>query len=234
MKLSVLSLCLFCSVINAKLFGQSLTFNTPGPIVVTGSLEDELIGEITVTNSGIETIDFHVKRTIVSSLAGSSNWFCWGTTCYLPTTEVSLNPVSIIDGLSNSTFSAHLNPAGNVGNAEIMYTFFNAANPNDSASINVRFESTPLSTGPNVNSAVQFSSFPNPANEVIRFAYANLPSDASIEILNLLGERIAKIDDLTIEGTTAFPVDKLAPGIYFYNLNSAKNKAIKAGRFIVR
>ena len=234
MKLSLFGFFLISFALQINLNGQSLTFNIQGPITLIGTSEEELIADITVTNSGIETINFHVKRTIISPLAGSSNWFCWGTSCYLPTIEQSVNSVSIIDGLSDTTFSAHLNPAGNVGNAEIRYTFFNAANPNDSSSINVRFESTPLSTGPIVNSAVQVSSFPNPATDVIRFAYANLPANASIEILNLLGERMAAINNLTSEGTVAFPVDKLAPGIYFYNLNSFNNKAIKVGRFIVR
>jgi hypothetical protein len=234
MKLSLLSVFVLSFAIQINLIGQSLTFNIQGPITVTGTSEDELIGELTVTNSGVETINFHVKRTVISPLAGSSNWFCWGTSCYLPNTDQSINSVSIIDGLSDTTFSAHLNPSGNVGNAEIRYTFFNAANPSDSSSINVRFESTPLSTGPIVNSAIQVSSFPNPATDVIRFAYANLPANASIEILNLLGERMAVINNLTSEGIVAFPVDKLAPGIYFYNLNSLNNKAIKVGRFVVR
>jgi len=222
------------AVLSAALVAQSITFNSPGPIIITGTSEEELIASIPVTNSGIETGNFHVKRSIVTPLAGSANWFCWGSNCYLPTIEQSLNAVSIIDGLSNSSFKAHLSPSGSVGNAEIRYTFFNAANPNDSSSINVQYEVTALSTGPNLSSPATISVFPNPATEYIRFEYADLLTESSIEILNPLGKTIAVINELALDGAVVFPLLKMSPGIYFYRLHSKTNRAIKAGRFMVR
>jgi hypothetical protein len=195
-----------------------------------GSVDEDLEVHATIRNTSDATKRIKVRNEVITSFGSAQTFFCW-LQCYAPSTNDSPDYIELAPGESTNQFRGYYRPNGNSGTGVIRYIFYNISNPLDTLHLIANFEASPASISkigsPKINV------YPNPASDLIKFSFDDLPENASIEILNLLGERIAIIDDLTSEGTTSFPIDKLASGIYFYNLNSAKNKAIKAGRFIV-
>ena len=117
----------------------------------------EMVAEWPVTNISSAQISVKCSRSIISEVAGTSNYFCWGV-CYGETTNVSLLAQTILASDTNHTFYAHYKPLGNPGATLISYCFFNLANPADQACQTVSFcyESTcPLAIDETENSKLE-------------------------------------------------------------------------------
>jgi len=76
--------------------------------------------------------------------------------------------------------------------------------------------------------------FPNPAREFLTIELsANYNSDVDLEIVDLLGQRVAIQQDKLVEGPNLLRVNlsSLAAGIYFLQVNSGK--ATVSRKFVV-
>jgi hypothetical protein len=98
----------------------------------------EMVAEWPVTNISDVQVSVKCNRNVISEIAGTSNYFCWGV-CYGETTNVSLLAQTILASDTNHTFYAHYKPLGNPGETLITYCFFNTANPFDQACQTVSF-----------------------------------------------------------------------------------------------
>lgn len=220
---------LFVSSISA----QSLVVGTSNPTKSGAADEFELELGFTVSNQSFEQIPVKVRRTVLSDISGSSNFFCW-LACYTEGTSLTPNPL-VIDGESSSNaFSAHLRPNMNSGTAQIQYTFFNADNTSDSTNVIVTFEVTPLGIK-NVVTESSVKAFPNPADDklTLNFNRTTNSSSATLELFNMLGVKVASIPVSSLEGTVVIPTADLKSGLYFYSLKE-DGKNSRPGRVTIK
>jgi len=103
---------------------------------LTGS--GEMVAEWPVTNITSGAVAIKARREVLSEVAGSQNYFCWGV-CYDANTTVSVLSQTIQAQDTNYTFYAHYKPLGNVGQTDINYCFFNTTNTTDVACHTVHY-----------------------------------------------------------------------------------------------
>jgi hypothetical protein len=114
-------------------------------------------------------------------------------------------------------------PYDQVGETVIRYTIENIADPNDTASILVRFSALPTSIK-EVNSVAKLNSlYPNPANTNVTVNYALNQGPASLEIKNLLGQVQRVTSVVAGSKSSNLDVADLPSGIYFVTLKSNGN-----------
>jgi hypothetical protein len=229
----VLSLFLILTLFVSSVSAQNLVIGTSNPTKSGAADEFELELGFTVSNQSFEQIPVKVRRTVLTDISGSSNFFCW-LACYTESTSLTPNPL-VIDGESSSNaFSAHLRPNLNSGTAQIQYTFYNADNTSDSTNVIVTFEVTPLGIK-NVVTESSVSAFPNPADDklTLNFNRASNTSTASLELFNMLGSKVASIPVNTLDGTVVIPTENFKSGLYFYSLKE-DGKNSRPGRVTIK
>ncbi len=222
-------LTLFVSNISA----QSLVIGTTNPTKSGAADEFELELGFTVSNQSFEQIPVKVRRTVLSNISGSSNFFCW-LACYTESTSLTPNPLIIYGESSSNAFSAHLRPYMNSGTAQIQYTFFNADNTLDSTNVIVTFEVTPLGIK-NVVTESNVRAFPNPADDklTLNFNRNSNTSTAYLELFNMLGSKVASIPVTTLDGSIVIPTDDFKSGLYFYSLKE-DGKISRPGKVTIK
>jgi len=207
-------------------FSQSLKVNTQDTVTIVGSSSDfELIAEIDVENISIEQLNVNVKRTVISSPTEFSNYFCWDA-CYLPSVSSSLSPLEVGAFDITTAFSGHVRPNGALGIAEILYTFFNSSNPNDSVSVLVIYNVTPVGIQ-NAKTDALTNFFPNPVNNHLNISYNSndFNEGSSIVIYDLTGKEVSSIPLDIHENKKVIDMTSFYTGIYFYTITSSKRKS---------
>gem|GEM_PF-936187 len=214
---------------------QSIVVNSPNPTIVVGSADaDELATGIEIMNISLEQKEIKVRRTMLISIDNTSNYFCW-TACYIP--SVSLSPSGLTlngDSSINNTFTSHLKPNGQTGVSEILYTFFDANNPQDSANVVVRYEIAPVGIS-KVSSVASLKAFPNPADGkvTLSFTRSSLNGKGNIELYNMLGSKVYSQQVEDMDGTITISTENLNAGLYFYSLNEG-GKSSRPGRLTIK
>lgn len=184
----------------------------------------EMVAEWPVTNISDVQVAVKCNRSIVSEIAGSSNYFCWGV-CYGETTNVSLLAQTIFASDTNSTFYAHYKPQGNPGESIISYCFFNTANPVDQACQTVSFcyeASCEIGIEEQTNSKLELVGS-NPLKG-ISFLNYQLPvglNEAELMITNTQGQLIKSATLVGKSGSILVSSEDFASGVYNFTLISA-------------
>ena len=215
---------------------QSIVINSPNPTIVVGSADaEELVIGIDIMNISLEQKEFKVRRTMLNSIEYTSNYFCFGTSCYTAIVSVSSNP-RIINGNStvDTTFSSHFKPNGQSGVSEIQYTFFDVNNPQDSANVVVRYEIAPVGIS-KISSSASLKVFPNPADDNVTLSYTrnSLNGKGSIELYNMLGAKVYSQQVDNMDGTITISTENLKAGLYFYSLNDG-GQSTRPGRLTIK
>ncbi|MBI1287913.1 MAG: T9SS type A sorting domain-containing protein [Flavobacteriales bacterium] len=174
-----------------------------------------------IENSGSNDIEVMVRRTIVDTVPGSQNYFCW-VQCYEPQTEVSPSPLTIPAGQSASDFYADYKPNGNAGVSTMIYCFYDRLVQSDSVCATVRFSASPagiLDVFAGDRSGVS-ESYPNPARSIanINYALAQGWRKAEIKVYSMLGSLVKQVALKENQGTLKLNVSTLPSGMYFYML----------------
>ena len=187
----------------------------------------EMVAEWPVTNISDVQISVKCSRSIISEVAGSSNYFCWGV-CYGETTNVSLLAQIILASDTNHTFYAHYKPLGNSGETLITYCFFNTANPADQACQTVSFcyESTcPLAIDETENSKLELiGSNPLKGLSFINYKLPTGETEGQLIITNLQGELVKKSVVKGNSGSILMNAQDYAAGVYHFTLIASKTK----------
>jgi len=172
-----------------------------------------------VANTSSTDVNVWVRKTYLSMITGSHNYYCWGQ-CQPEENMISSVPVLIPATTTDSmNFIGHYTPHGNPGTSVIRYTFFNDINPMDSFCVNVVFHGM-TGVGMNEDDTPVFVSdvFPNPARDHFNLRFIK-PSNAAqafcLQLYNSSGilvklqpmNRLLDIQHINIIG--------LAPGVYF-------------------
>ncbi len=205
-------------------------------ITITGDPADDILqAKIYVKNKSGYSKDVKVKKTEVTVLGGTSNYFCWGA-CYDPSTFESPFAQTIEAGAVNEQFYGDYSPLNVAGTSTIRYTFFDAFNPDDSIAVNVAFNASPSSIDEQLAGKVIISNaYPNPAKEVVFVDYklSGMVNDLSVQVTNMLGSRVKEIQLVELQGTARIGVAELPDGIYFYSL-VADGKSVLTRKFVVK
>ena len=187
----------------------------------------EMVAEWPVTNISDVSVSVRCSRSVISEIAGSSNYFCWGV-CYGETTNVSLLAQTILASDTNHTFYAHYKPLGNPGETLITYCFFNTANPTDQACQTVSFcyESTcPIGVEETEHSKLELVGS-NPLKG-LSFMNYNLPTgekEGQLVITNLQGKLVKEVTVKGNSGSILLNAQDYAAGVYQFTLSTSKGR----------
>ena len=187
----------------------------------------EMVAEWPVTNISNASISLKCSRSVVSEIAGTSNYFCWGV-CFGETTNVSLISQTILPSDTNHTFYAHYKPLGNPGETLITYCFFNTANPSDQACQTVSFcyESVcPISVEEEQNAKFELvGSNPLKGLSFINYRLHAGETQGQLLITNLQGELVKKAVVKGNTGSILLNAQDYAAGVYQFTLLTSKGK----------
>jgi hypothetical protein len=189
---------------------------------------------INVTNNTSSAMDILVKKIVVDTLTGTSNYFCWGV-CYPAWVYEAQGPVNLEAGATTEGFYGDYVPEGIPGKSHIMYVWWDAANPDDSVAVTVEFNASPAGIDDQANATAITKVYPNPAISFVNFDYRfnNTATDSRIIISNILGAEIMEVELNGYEGTKRINVSELTEGIYFYNVIS-NDRLIETKKLIIR
>jgi len=242
MKKIVLSFLLVFTVVLG--YSQSLTLADSSGVLANNASVNR-IGHVTdpeitsycfVHNTTSSAITVLVKKVEISLITGSVNTFCWGGSCYPPTTYISPNPDIIGGNRTDSVdFSGHYNPNPSLaGISTVRYVFFNQANPNDSVCVNIHYDALYVGLNNQIARNVLSTAYPNPANNTVNFTYdITAGTTATVTIRNLVGS-VVKTEDLTAtEGKLSISTADIPDGVYFYSLD-IEGKSITTHKLIVK
>ena len=162
-----------------------------------------------VTNLTAEDLSVIVTRT---SDADVPSYFCWGVTCYPPSTNVSTNAIVIPAGESSNLFSGYINNMPEESSYIINYCFSLENNPSDEVCADVTF--TSLSEYLSIEDAPALHNvYPNPVKDIL-FIDCNTPTE--FVLFDMLGSQVHKE---VFTSSSNINVSSFEAGIYFYKLN---------------
>lgn len=188
-----------------------------------------IFAPLLVINSGTGSDSVKVKRTVLSVVPGTTNFFCWDL-CYSAGTSQSIGTVTIAATDTVTVFSADYNPAGNVGTSYINYKFYNDDDTTEFANVIVKFTSGIV--GIEEQQAAISNAYPNPASSQITFDYVVGQNEGNIIITDLTG-KVVRTSILPANSTKhVVDLNGLTEGIYIYSFYS-KNKAIATKKFLI-
>jgi hypothetical protein len=215
---------LFTVAFSLAMSSQSLSIMNPVDMVEGTLAEIGPSGELEVAwamqNISSSSLTVRCRREVLSAVAGSTNYFCWGV-CFQESTDVS--PVGAAVPMNanviNNSFYGHYKPNGNAGQSTIRYCFFNMDNPNDEVCHTVNFcADVACIVGVEEHGKPEISALsPNPANAMTSFSYS-LPkgaTDARVMIYSLTGAIIRNESLISREGMIMMNATDFANGVYF-------------------
>jgi len=202
----------------------------------------EFVGYLFVVNEGTTDLNLQVRRTEVDVLAGTENATCWKVCppAVLAGTEpvqISVaDPVLALD--TNKSFAGHYYLNGLDGCSLMKYEWVDASNHNNVyATIFLRFihnTNTSCNVGINDFENVDFSIFPNPANDIVNINISGITGEIEYEVVNLLGQRSKNgKTNIQNEGQVRLNVADLNNGVYFVTFKS-KNQVLKTQKLVVK
>jgi len=193
-----------------------------------------VLDTLDVKNISNTSIDVKCVRTIIDTIPGQINSYCWGL-CYAPFVDTSSAHVTIAPNAASYEFSGDHDPAGVEGVTKVKYTFYDMNNPEDKISVFVSYDATAESGRNELFQNIRLSdAYPNPANSFVSVDY-DLPglNNAKIVIFNLLGSIVKEIELTDTLGTLKVNTSNLLDGIYFYSL-LINNEATKTQKLIIK
>jgi hypothetical protein len=187
----------------------------------------EMVAEWPVTNISNAQISVKCSRSIISEVAGTSNYFCWGV-CYGETTNVSLLAQTILASDTNHTFYAHYKPLGNPGQTIIRYCFFNTANPTDQACQNVSFcYESDCAMEVSEQNSTKFELVGSNPLKGLSFLNYEMPQgviEGQLLITNLQGKLVQQNTVKGNSGSILLNAQDYAAGVYQFTLSTSKGR----------
>jgi hypothetical protein len=208
------------------LAGQNLKLSWHGGVISNGAIIDaschpdsSLIVEVYLQNIATTIKDVKVRKYDVSILSGSVNAYCFAGQCYGGSTPVSSQGVQLGAGKTDSSFTGDYYPLGHDGVTQIMYTFFDVNDANDTVSLTIRYNGTvgiakaPLSSGIS-------NPYPNPATDKVSFDYtpSALNQGRILILRDMTGRTVREVVIPSGYGTVELDLSGVENGILFYSI----------------
>lgn len=232
------------------LFSQSIQLldtlgnNVNGQTIIYAShvLDDDNKVDFNMKNVGASAITIKVKRYELNTVPGTANYFCFYQ-CLSPFNSGVYPFREVVGGINFNAgevkakyLNAHHQPLDNPGLAKFRYVAYNAADPNDSAFVDIHFDMT-VSINEASISQTKLNVFPNPASKRISLEYslANFTSNDSYSFVlrNMLGATVKQFNMTDNSGKENINIENLQPGIYFYSL-MVNDQVVTSKRLIVK
>ena len=167
-----------------------------------------------------------------SGISGSSNYFCWGGTCYGSGTLISSDSLVLPSGQADaSSFGGYFDAYCASGSATIEYCFYPINDPDDKSCIMVTYHGAATEITDNENEFTMDEFFPNPAKEYTTINYKS-GKNSHLKIIDILGNKVKDIH-LSNVGTQDIYVGDLSKGMYFGNLVH-NDKVIAVKKLIIK
>ncbi len=182
----------------------------------------EMIFNPLVTNTTNTTMNVKVRRTNVTVVEGTENYFCW-VACYAPFVDESSEYYEMAPGQTTELdfFSAHYTPLGVEGTTIVEYTFYNMDDETQSFTVTVNYNASPDAISETIANGVQFDNiYPNPASNYVNINYSLVPevNQGSVRLTNLLGALVSETPIDLNSNSVKIDVSNLDGGIYFYSV----------------
>lgn len=224
----------------APLFAQSLELmkKDGSPItedtiyIKTDNGSSTMEAPIYVKNTSNKAMDVLVKVYKKNIMAESSASYCWGGSCFDILTTPSTSHTTIESADTAKEFHSDLNPNDQVGINEIMFTFYNKNNSDDSISVTIFYELyiTGLDVFSNIKESIK--AYPNPVQNTLFLSYNTLnTSDFTISIFDIVGKKVKSQKLIHTESVSEIDVSDFKQGIYIWTLES-NGIPIKSKKFI--
>jgi len=202
---------------------------------VWGDVNDAyLVGYLKVKNTTGTSKTVGLTRSIIDTVTGTINSFCWGQYCWPENIYVSPQPCVIPAGVSDSTFRGDYTPFGKVGTTKVRYLFYTSSSTSDSISVTINYHITPTGIGSKVIAENKLTASPNPANSMTMIGYTLSQESQSGKILihNMLGSVVEEINLTDKQSSILLMTDGYKPGVYFYTL-LVDNKTVSTKKLVV-
>lgn len=209
-------------------YSQSLKLSTTrgditnGDTIVMTSMDNDasFVLSLSFTNLTNSTVDVMVRKTELSIVPGSENYFCDWITCNQPSTFTSTSPLSLAASATNNMFTGDYLSHNNAGRSYVMYTFYNNNNPTDTVAVVAGYYTgSGVGIDPTANTTTISKAYPNPAKDYFQLDYNfDNANNASVEILNVVGSVVRSQSIQGLNGTAKIDISELNNGVYFYNV----------------
>jgi hypothetical protein len=181
---------------------------------------------LAVKNISSSDIQVKVRRSEISTVEGSINYFCFGN-CYIPEISESSEAVTISAGGIVDIFYADYEPGKEKGTSEIHYHFFDINNVKNPTSVIAKFSDTDTGI-----EDISSSGYVNiwSSQDIVSVSYC-LHEDKILIISDISGKTIKK--QLLKAGVKTEILPTTFPkGIYIYSVQGKKELSF-AGKFII-
>jgi hypothetical protein len=210
--------------------GSAITEDTI--YIKTNNGSSTLEAPVYVKNTSNKAIDVLVNVYVKSIMDESSASYCWGGSCFDILTSPSTSHTTIESADTAKEFHSDLSPNNQVGLSEIMFTFYNKNNSDDSVSVTVYYELFITGLDPFSEIKESIRAFPNPVQNTLFLSYNNQnTSDFTISIFDIVGKKVKSQKLVNNESVSEIDVSIFKQGIYIWTLES-NGIPIKSQKFI--
>ncbi|MEO8146456.1 MAG: T9SS type A sorting domain-containing protein [Bacteroidia bacterium] len=221
-------------VLITGLVAQAQSLTNSGLVINPSAFDATvLVASVSINNTTPFPKNVMCQRTQNNLFPGHTSQFCWDQ-CYDSLTDISGGYVTIAGNGSNNYFVGDLNTHGIAGASTITYSFYVASNPSDQTTLVINY---PILSGiTDLASAKPMlsSARPNPADAYTTITYSLKadPSAYKVELVNMLGSKVAVYNLQSKNGVLNIPTNDLNSGIYFYVLKEY-NKTLSSQKLVV-
>lgn len=185
--------------------------------------------EIGVRNNSDFDIAVNVKRNCMNVLENSSNMFCWGATCYSPSTSESKNAVIIPGKTTNNTFYVEYIPASSSGESIVEFTFFEVGNVLNNSSIILHFVEMYNTGLHELTTKEKFRIHTTDRKESL-IVTCYLITESTLILYNLSGQKVGEFSLPTGNTNINLPF-KVKSGSYIFSVLKS-NKVVFKGKIL--
>ena len=228
-------------------FGQSIHIfhdnqDVTGKVItVPISKDSEFVTEIALKNTTSSDIHYQVNRTIMNPPLSECSHilFCTGDQCYGPTKTVNWTPPgdgsyikanqTLPDGPGTFGIAAHYKVCGSkCADLTVKYRVYRLdAGTKDTAIVTIQYTCTNGITEENASLGSLSDAYPNPAsaNFTVNYTLTTF-SKSEIAVYDLFGKKLIETQLPRVEGSVTINTSSLPPGVYFYSLMVANQRAV--------
>ena len=239
MKKIILSLFIAFAFFSSQ--AQIVTLDSPIEVIygTAATTDEELHGEMIVTNNTSSTLNLRCTATLITLASGHKYQYCWGQTCSpFTTNSFALNDVVTLGaGESTSTFYFKLRHYGNAGQSKVCFNWFDNSNPDVVVTTCVNFcvdAECNLSANEIKATANIGAISPNPVTKtaVVSYDFATKPNQGKIKIHNLVGALMKEVVINETSGGLMIEAADFENGIYFISIEN-EGRVFETKRLVI-
>lgn len=218
MKHLLLISTLFCSSLYAqgtfRIFDSQMNDITGTVVTLADTGVSSMTIQLHVENTDVVSHDVTAGRTVISQLAGTLNYFSWGTIGYVPYIDTSSH-TEIMNPAGQQEFIGDYFCDTITGQTQIDYCFWERGNASNTSCVTVIFDTYRITGINELASTNQISLQPNPACNELQVMFGQGTKESTrIEIFDAYGRLVFMQNAQPGITKQTVDVSSLSPGIY--------------------